>query len=133
MCEIRHAERVSIELVIEYRRLGDVVEDKRWLHPGGAELSASLCCENHLVLTHNSVSYDPRKTKAANKGGVITTTVQLNWGLAAVVHCAGFSLSPRACTYRTPLYTSDPPPFVIRPLSNVLVLFFIAHVALCTF
>ena len=37
-CEIRHAERVSIE----YGRLGDVVEDKRWLvgwgwfDPGGA-------------------------------------------------------------------------------------------------
>ena len=52
---------------------------------------------------------------------------QLNWRLA------GFSLSPRACTYRTPLDTSDPPPFVIRPLSNVLVLFFIAHVVLCTY
>ena len=48
---------------------------------------------------------------------------QLNWLLpfSARVHP------------RTPLDTSDPPPFVIRPLSNVLVLFFIAYVALCTY
>ena len=46
-----------------------------WLktNVGGAELSTSLCCENHFVLTHNTISYSPRKTKAANKGGVITT------------------------------------------------------------
>ena len=78
----------------EYRRspytLRDVVEDKCWLRawewfdPGGAELS-DLCWDflNFFFqssrtilypLSHSSrYSYDPRKTKAANKGGVITT------------------------------------------------------------